>query len=99
VLNASVNYHDATTTNSSTFPTVGGSSTTKGWNVPVTWMLTKGRINNIFTFTYNRNSSSSANLAYNTTSSAKRASMGCPPIDWGIPSLSFTTTPTCAIAV
>ena len=94
VLNASLGFRQSSTVNSSTFPTIGGSNDTKGWNVPVSWMLTKGRIINTLNFTYNRNSSASTNLyAYNTNiaGSAGIDGVSTDPFDWGIPSLSFTT--------
>jgi trimeric autotransporter adhesin len=94
VLNASVGYRQASSSSSSTFPTVGGSAGTTGLNVPVSWMLSKGRINNVLTVTYNRNSSTSTNLyAYNTNivGAAGIDGVSSDPFDWGIPSLSFTT--------
>ena len=57
-------------------------------------MLTKGRINNVLTVTYNRNSSTSTNLyAYNTNvvGAAGIEGVSTDPFDWGIPGLSFTT--------
>ncbi|HET7220058.1 MAG TPA: TonB-dependent receptor [Vicinamibacterales bacterium] len=94
VLNASLGYRQSSNSASSTFPTIGGSSDTKGWNLPVSWLLTKGRFINTLTVTYNRNSSASTNLyAYNTniTGNAGIEGVSSDPFDWGIPSLSFTT--------
>ena len=94
VLNASVSYRESSASSSSTFPTVGGSTTAAGWNVPVSWMLTKGRFNNVLTVTYNRNSAASTNLyAYNTNvvEAAGIEGVSTDPFDWGIPGLSFTT--------
>ena len=94
VLNASLGFRQSSNSASSTFPTIGGSSDTKGWNLPVSWLLTKGRFINTLTVTYNRNSSSSSNLyAYNTnvTGSAGIEGVSTDPFDWGIPGLSFTT--------
>ena len=94
VLNASVSYRESSSSSSSTFPTIGGSATAAGWNVPVSWMLTKGRFNNVLTVTYNRNSSTSTNLyAYNTNvvGAAGIDGVSTDPFDWGIPGLSFTT--------
>ena len=94
VLNASVGYRQSSSSSSSTFPTIGGSAGTAGLNVPVSWMLTKGRINNVLTVTYNRNSSTSTNLyAYNTNvvGAAGIEGVSSDPFDWGIPGLSFTT--------
>jgi hypothetical protein len=94
VLNASLGFRQSSSTSSSTFPTIGGSSGTKGWNLPVTWLLTKGRIVNTLSVTFNRNSSESSNLyAYTTdiTGAAGINGVSSDPFDWGIPSLSFTT--------
>jgi trimeric autotransporter adhesin len=94
VLNASLGFRQSSSASSSTFPTIGGSSDTKGWNLPVSWMLSKGRFVNTLSVTYNRSSSESTNLyAYNTniTGSAGINGVSSDPFDWGIPSLSFTT--------
>ena len=94
VLNASFGYRQSSNSASSTFPTIGGSSDTTGWTLPVSWLLTKGRFINTLTVTYNRNSSSSTNLyAYNTnvTGNAGIEGVSTDPFDWGIPGLSFTT--------
>jgi hypothetical protein len=94
VLNASLGFRQSSNAASSTFPTIGGASETKGWNLPVSWLLTKGRFINTLNFTYNRNSTASTNLyAYNTdvVGAAGIAGVSSDPFDWGIPSLSFTT--------
>jgi trimeric autotransporter adhesin len=94
VLNASLGFRQSTNAASSTFPTVGGSSETKGWNVPVSWLLTKGRFINTLNVTYNRISSASTNLyAYNDNivDAAGISGVSSDPFDWGIPSLSFTS--------
>jgi hypothetical protein len=94
VLNASLGFRQSSNASSSTFPTIGGSSETKGWNVPVSWLLTKGRFINTLNVSYNRNSSANTNLyAYNTdiVGAAGIEGVSSDPFDWGIPSLSFTT--------
>ena len=94
VLNASLGFRQSSNAASSTFPTIGGSSETKGWNLPVSWLLTKGRFINTLNFAYNRNRTASTNLyAYNTdiVGAAGIAGVSSDPFDWGIPSLSFTT--------
>ena len=94
VLNASVSYRGSSSSSSSTFPTIGGSSKSTGWNAPVTWMLAKGGYNNVLSFTYNRTSAASTNLyAYNTNVAGEAGIEGvsADPFDWGIPGLSFTT--------
>ncbi|HEY7501946.1 MAG TPA: TonB-dependent receptor [Vicinamibacterales bacterium] len=94
VLNASLGFRQSSSSSSSTFPTIGGSGETKGWNLPVSWMLSKGRLINTLTVTYNRNSSRSTNLYAFNTNVAGAAGIGgvsSDPFDWGVPSLSFTT--------
>jgi hypothetical protein len=94
VLNASLGFRQSSNAASSTFPTIGGSSETRGWNLPVSWLLTKGRYINTLNFTYNRNSTASTNLyAYNTNvvGAAGIEGVSSDPFDWGVPSLSFTT--------
>jgi hypothetical protein len=94
VLNASLGFRQSSSANSSTFPTIGGGGESKGWNLPVSWMLSKGRIVNTLTVTYNRNSASNTNLyAYNTdvAGAAGIEGVSSDPFDWGVPGLSFTT--------
>jgi hypothetical protein len=94
VLNASLGFRQSSNASSSTFPTIGGASETRGWNVPVSWLLTKGRFINTLNATYNRNSSGSSNLYAYTTNIAGAAGIdgvSSDPFDWGIPNLSFTT--------
>jgi trimeric autotransporter adhesin len=94
VLNVNLGYRQSSSVASSTFPTVGGSSDTKGWNVPVSWMYAKGRFNNMANVSYNRNRSASTNLyAFNTNvvGAAGINGVSTDPFDWGIPTLSFTT--------
>jgi hypothetical protein len=94
VLNASLGFRQSSSATSSTFPTIGGSSDGKGWNIPLGWMYAKGRFNNTLNVSYNRNSSESTNLYAFTTdvvSEAGITGVSTDPFDWGIPSLSFTS--------
>ena len=94
VLNASLGFRQSSSSNSSTFPTIGGTGENQGWNLPVSWLLTKGRIINTLTVTYNRNSARSSNLyAFNTNvaGAAGIEGVSTDPFDWGIPGMSFTT--------
>ena len=94
VLSVNLGYRQSSSVSSSTFPTIGGSSDTTGWNVPVSWMYAKGTLNNTLNVSYNRNASSSTNLyAFNTNVAGNAGIEGvsADPFDWGLPSLSFTT--------
>ena len=94
VLNASVGYRQSSSLELVDVSDDRRSAGATGLNVPVSWMLSKGRINNVLTVTYNRNSSTSTNLyAYNTdiVGAAGIDGVSSDPFDWGIPSLSFTT--------
>ncbi len=94
VLNINLGYRQSSSVSSTTFPTIGGSSKTTGWNVPVSWMYAKGRFNNMLNVSYNRNASNSTNLyafSTNVTGIAGIQGVSTDPFDWGIPSLSFTT--------
>ncbi len=94
VLNVSVGYRRSSSTSSPTFPTIGGTNDGAGWNVPVTYMYTRGRFNNQLSVSYNRNSASSRNLYAFSTDVAGEAGINgvsTDPFDWGIPSLSFTS--------
>jgi hypothetical protein len=94
VLNVNLGYRHSSSVSSSSFPTIGGSNETTGWNVPVSWMYAKGRFNNMLNVSYNRNASSGTNLyAFTTdvTGDAGIQGVSTDPFDWGVPSLSFTT--------
>jgi trimeric autotransporter adhesin len=94
VLNVSVSVRTSDAAQSSAFPTVGGSTSGTGVNVPGTYMYAKGRFNNVLNVSYNRNASRTSNLYAFTNDVAGAAGIGgvsTDPFDWGIPDLSFTT--------
>ncbi|HEX2456711.1 MAG TPA: TonB-dependent receptor [Vicinamibacterales bacterium] len=94
VLNVNVSYHHTSAVQSSTFPTIGGTTTGQAWNVPVSYMYAHGPFNNILNVTYNRNSAESTNLyafTNNIVGAAGIQGVSTDPFDWGLPSLSFTT--------
>jgi trimeric autotransporter adhesin len=94
VLNVAVNYRHSSAIQSSTFPTIGGTLTTTGWNIPVNYMYARGRFNNMLNVNYNRNASDNTNLysfATNVVGAAGIQGVSTDPFDWGVPNLSFTS--------
>lgn len=75
------------------FPTVGGSSETKGIQVQFGYTRPLGRINNSFNTNYNRNHRTATNLyafQQDIEGALGIAGVSTNPFDWGLPNLTFT---------
>ena len=93
-LSVSVDYRRSTAIQSSAFPTIGGNTRGRAWNVPVSYMYSKGRFNNELRVTFNRTGSDSLNLyafARDVAGDAGITGVATDPFDWGVPNLSFTS--------
>jgi hypothetical protein len=93
-LNVSVDYRRSTAVQSSAFPTIGGTTKGRSWNVPVSYMYSKGRFNNMLNVTFNRNQTQSLNLyafGRDIAGEAGISGVATDPFDWGVPNLSFTS--------
>src|SRR5437016_8294325 len=78
------------------FPSLAGSTGTKGLNASVGWVYSKGRESNMFRMNYNHNHVFTANLYSNATDVAGTGGAGITgisndPFDWGLPGISFTS--------
>src|SRR6185436_17968560 len=93
-LTAAVTYRHSSRADTATFPTLGGSSRTSSWDVPVSLSLMHGRVFHQARLSFNRNRSDGLNLYAFNRDIAGEAGIGGvsqDPFDWGAPNLSFTT--------
>ena len=89
-----LHYHGGDNDISNPFPTVGGRTTTRSFDIPVGYVRSLGKLNNIFRASYNRNRILTQNL-YPFEQQTIAAQLGIQgvspsPFDNGLPSLSFT---------
>ena len=92
-LNFGFHYHNVDQTLTSGFPSVGGHTTTTGYDIPIGYVRSFGRLINNFRFDFNRSSISTSNLyAFNTDIAGELGITGVSqnPFTWGLPNLSFT---------
>ena len=94
-LNLGFNYHGGKNELTNPFPTLGGNTTTRSFNIPAGFAHTfSNRLVNRFSFDFNRSRVQTQNLFAFLTDIAGQAGIGgvSPnPFDWGAPNLSFTT--------
>jgi len=86
-------YHEADQTLTNSFPTVGGQTVTHGYDVPMGYIRSFGRLINTFRVEYNRSTIQTQNLyAFNDDITGKLGISGVSqnPANWGLPNLSFT---------
>ena len=93
--NISIGFHyqsnDSNLTNP--FPTVGGNSSTRSFDVPATWVKSIGKLTNFFRLDFNRNRITTQNLyAFQTdiTGLAGISGVSQNPFDWGLPNIALT---------
>ena len=86
-------YHTADTTLTNPFPSVGGNTSARSFDIPVAYIRTFGKLTNIARVDYNRNRISTLNLyafSNNITGDLGIAGVSQNPFDFGLPNLSFT---------
>ena len=86
-------YHESDQTLSNPYPSVGGTTITHGYDVPVGYIRSFGRLINTFRVDYNRSTIQTNNLyAFNTDVTGLLGITGVSqnPFDWGLPNLSFS---------
>ena len=86
-------YHGTSTNLTNPFPSVGGSTTSRNFDVPVTYTRTIGRLINTARVDFNRSRTATQNLyAYsqNIAGEAGITGVSQTPFDWGLPNLSFS---------
>ncbi|HKD66691.1 MAG TPA: carboxypeptidase-like regulatory domain-containing protein, partial [Candidatus Binataceae bacterium] len=75
------------------FPSVHGTTSTTGWNIPIQLSHSFGRLNNTVRMQFNRSVTQTANLYAGVTNVEGQlgiTGVSQDPIDWGLPTLSFT---------
>ena len=75
------------------FPTAGGKTSTSNIDLPVGYVLSRGRLTNQFRVDFNRSRTSTQNLyAFSQNLAGQLGINGVSqnPFDWGLPNLSFT---------
>jgi trimeric autotransporter adhesin len=85
-------YHQSSATLTNPFPSVGGSTTVRSFDVPVAYIRSWGKFTNIVRADFNRSRTSTQNLYADKQNIAglvgiKGVSQN--PFDWGLPDLSF----------
>ncbi len=85
-------YHQSSATLTNPFPSVGGSTTVRSFDIPVSYTRSIGKLTNIVRADFNRNRTRTQNLyAFNNniTGTLKISGVSTNPFDWGLPNLSF----------
>ena len=86
-------YHEADQTLTNSLPSVGGQTITHGYDAPVGYIRSFGRLINTFRVEYNLSEIQTQNLyAFNTNVTGDLGISGVSqnPANWGLPNLSFT---------
>ncbi len=75
------------------FPSVGGTTSTRSFDVPITYVRSIGKLTNFFRMDFNRNRIITQNLYAFQTDVAGAAGIGGvsqDPVDWGLPNIALT---------
>lgn len=86
-------YHSASANLTNPFPSVGGNTHIRSFDVPIGYVRTFGKVVNNARLDFNRSRTSTQNLfAFNQDITGSLGIMGVStnPFDWGLPNLSFT---------
>ena len=86
-------YHSASANLTNPFPSVGGNTHTRSFDVPIGYVRTFGKVVNNARLDFNRSRISTQNLyAFNQdiTGDLGITGVSTNPFDWGLPNLSFT---------
>ena len=92
-LNVGFHYHAASANITNPFPSVGGNTNTRSFDVPIGYVRTFGKLINNARFDFNRSRIRTQNLyAFNQdiTGDLGITGVSTNPFDWGLPNLSFT---------
>ena len=88
-----VHYHGANSTNTNPFPSVSGSTKTRGIDVNGSYIRSIGKLTNIARVDFNRERIQTQNLyadSNDITGTLGITGVSTNPFDWGLPNLSFT---------
>jgi len=86
-------YHASGSTITNPFPSVGGSTSVRSFDVPIGYVRSIGKLTNSLRFDFNRSRTRTQNLyAFNDDIAGALGIDGVStnPFDWGLPNLSFT---------
>jgi hypothetical protein len=86
-------FHQSSANLTNPFPSVGGSTTVRSFDIPVSYTRSIGKLTNIVRADFNRSRTRTQNLyAFNTNITGNVGITGVSqnPFDWGLPTLSFT---------
>lgn len=92
-LQVGFHYHGSSANLTNPFPSVGGSTTVRSFDVPVSYTRSKGKLTNIVRADFNRSRTRTQNLyAFNNDITGTLGIDGVSqnPFDWGLPNLSFS---------
>ena len=92
-LNVGFHYHSTGSVLTNPFPSVGGRTSVRSFDIPVGYVRSFGKLTNNLRFDFNRNRIRTQNLyAFNTDVAALAgiAGVSTNPFDWGIPGLFFS---------
>ncbi len=92
-INVGFHYHSTETGLTNPFPSVGGNTSVRSFDIPIGYTRSIGKLINSFRIDFNRNRVSTQNLyAFNTNVAGLAGITGIStnPFDWGLPNLSFT---------
>ena len=87
-----LHYHGSDSNITNPFPSVGGSTNVRSFDVPLGWVKSVGKLTNTVRFDFNRSRTRTQNLyAFNQDIDSALGITGVStnPFDWGLPSLSF----------
>jgi trimeric autotransporter adhesin len=85
-------YHGSSANITNPFPSVGGTTGVRSFDVPIGWVKSIGKLTNSLRFDFNRSRTKTQNLyAYNDDIDSGLGITGVStnPFDWGLPNLSF----------
>jgi len=92
-INVGFHYHSTETGLTNPYPSVGGNTSIRSFDIPLGYTRSFGKLINSFRMDFNRNRVSTLNLyAFNTDVAGQAGITGIStnPFDWGLPNLSFT---------
>ena len=92
-LNFGFHYHGANSTITNPFPSIGGNTNVRSFDVPLGYVRSFRKLTNILRFDFNRSRTRTQNLyAFNNNIAGTLGIGGISsnPFDWGLPNLTFT---------
>ena len=88
-----LHYHGSASTITNPFPSLGGNTNVRSFDVPIGYVRSIGKLTNSLRFDFNRSRTRTQNLyAFNSDidSALGIAGVSTNPFDWGLPNISFT---------